>query len=1033
VFLSDLSIKRPVFAAVLMLALVTVGIVSYRRLSLDFFPNIEIPVIIVTTRFPGASPETVEREVSKRIEDSLNTIAGVKHVSSTSLEGISTVVAEFQLEVKINDAAQEGRAKITAIRGALPQAIEEPVIQKLDFGALPVISLAVQSDRLTPRELSTLVDKRVKKRLENVSGVGKVDLVGLAKREVTVEVDPVRLEAVGMGVDEVIGGLQRENVNTPLGRLARGGGEYPLRVSGKPGTVEGYRGLVIAERDGRPLTLEEVADVRDGIEEQRTLAFVDGVPAVGVNIQKQSGANTVAVVDGVLKVLDRVRKELPEGVRLSVVQDSSTFIRDSVRDVRDTLVEGAFLTIFIVFLFLNSWRSTVITGLTLPISIISSFIAMNYFGMTLNMLTMMALSLAVGLLIDDAIVVRENIVRHLEMGRDHITAARGGTAEIGLAVLATSLSIIAVFIPVAFMKGIVGRFFFSFGITVAFAVAVSLFVSFTLDPMLSSRWVDPDIGRTGRRNPVKRALDRFNEFFEWVAERYQSGIGRALDNPKTVILITALVFAAGLWAFASLESSFAPEFARGEFMVDFKTAPTASLEESRDRLGAVLASIRSFPEVASTYATIGANETTVRTCSVYVRLKEDAPKTRGQNEVIRELRARLRGIPGIRAALGEAGRLDNQRPLTINLRGDDLAVLRRIAEQLQRRVETVPGVVDLELSPEAETPEYRIVVDGERAAASGVSTGDVVRTVGALVGGQAVTTWEDEDGDAVDVRVRLPAALREDATQVERLRLAVRRGEGGPALLPIGEIASWQLANTPAVINRRDLARQVVLMANLDGVPIGTAMAAVRKLVAGLDLPPGYTVGFSGEGEDMVESFGYLAEALLLAVVFVFLILAAQFESFVNPLAIMFSLPLSLVGMAGMLLLTGDTVSIVSLIGLIMLMGLVTKNAILLVDYAKTLQAMGLSRRDALIRAGRTRLRPILMTTLAMIFGMLPLAMALGAGSEFRAPMGRAVIGGLLTSTLLTLFVVPVIYALLDDLTGWVVRRWRGAAPEGHA
>ena len=509
-FLSDLSIKRPIFAAVMMLALVTLGAFSYKRLAVDMFPDVEIPVVTIVTKFPGASPESVEREVSKKIEEAVNPIAGVKKVISISRESVSTVMVQFQLEVKLNDGAQEARAKIAAIRGELPEGIEEPIIQKLDFAAAPIVSLAVRSDTLPSKDLTTLVEKKVKRRFENIPGVGKVDLVGSSKREVNVDIDQARLEALGMGVDEVIAGIRSENVNTPLGRLTKNGSEFPLRVSGKPVEVSRFPSMVIGQRNGRAVLLGEVADVVDGIEEPRSLALVNGVPAIALDIQKQSGANTVSVVELVKKEIGRLQPELPPGTRIEIVRDASTMIRDSVEDVQTTLVLGGILTIFIVFCFLNSWRSTVITGLTLPISVISSFIVMNFMGMTLNVMTLMALSLAIGLLIDDAIVVRENIVRHLEHGQDHFEAARAGTAEIGLAVIATTFSIVAVFVPVAFMKGIVGRFFFQFGITVAFAVLVSLFVSFTLDPMLSSRWVDPDIERKGKRHLVARILDRFN-------------------------------------------------------------------------------------------------------------------------------------------------------------------------------------------------------------------------------------------------------------------------------------------------------------------------------------------------------------------------------------------------------------------------------------------------------------------------------------------------------------------------------------------
>jgi HAE1 family hydrophobic/amphiphilic exporter-1 len=1025
--LSNLSIKRPIFATVMMLVLVTLGIFSYRKLAIDMFPDVEIPVVSVVTKFPGSSPETVEREVSKRIEEAVNSISGVKHVMSTSRESVSNVVLMFNLEVRVNDAAQEVRAKVGAIRGILPQGIEEPIIQKLDFSAFPIASLAVRSEKFSPRDLTTLVEKKVKRRFENISGVGKVDLVGPSKREVNVNIDPLRLEALGMGVDEVIAGLQSENVNTPLGRLNRGGTEYPLRISGKPDAVEQFKTMVIAQRGGRPIPLAEVAQIKDGIEEQRSLALVNGIPAIGLDILKQSGANTVGLVDRVKKEIEVIQKELPPGTTIEMVRDASIMIRDSVRDVEETLILGGLLTILIVFCFLNSWRSTVITGLTLPISVISSFTVMYFLGMTLNVLTLMALSLAIGMLIDDAIVVRENIVRHLERGEDHFTAAREGTSEIGLAVLATTMSVIAVFIPVAYMKGIVGRFFFQFGITVAFAVLVSLFVSFTLDPMLSSRWVDPDIERKGKRHFLARILDHFNHWFDRTADGYRKVIGWALDHRKIVLFVATMAFFAGLGAFRVLQTEFFPNYDQGEFQVNFKSAPDASMEETQSRLAAVQEALKEIPEVKHTYATIGAGDTgTVRDAMVFVKLKERKERKRKQEEIQQDLRQRIEKIPGILPAILEAGRMDNQKPLVINVRGEDIALLKKYAAVLKEEIYKIRGIVDLEVTLEQDIPEFRLVVDRERAVDAGVMTGDIVRTVGALVGGQAVTTYEDEDGDAVNVRVRLPLALRQDPTQVERLRLAVPKPNTLPALVPLGNVVNYGMSTTPSEINRQDLTRQVVITANLDGLPLGTAVKRVQEAAKHLIMAPGYQIVFSGEAEDMAESFAYMAEALVLAVIFVYLILAAQFESFIDPLAIMFSLPLSIVGMAGMLFFTRGTINMMSLIGLIMLMGLVTKNAILLVDFTKTLRSRGINRKEALITAGRTRLRPILMTTLAMIFGMLPLALALGQGAEMRAPMARAVIGGLITSTLLTLLVVPVVYTVLDDIGGWIRHRWEG-------
>lgn len=1027
-FLSELSIRRPVLATVTMLALVILGLFSYRHLNIDMYPDVEIPVLTVTTLYEGAPPESVEREVTRKIEEALNPIQGVKHISSTSQEGISSIVVEFTLETRINDAAQEARAKVSAIRGELPEGIEEPVIQKLDFSAAPVVSLAVRSDTMDSRELTTLVDKRVKRRIENVSGVGRVDLVGDTKREVNVWLDPARLEALGLGVNEVVSGLFQENVNTPLGRLNREGYEMPVRVSGKPEQVPGYAEMAVAWREGRPIFLKEIATIQDGIEEQRSLALIDGVPAVAMNVLKQSGSNTVAVADGVKKAIQGISAELPEGVRIEVVRDSSKFIRESVEDVQTTLIIGGILTILIVFCFLNSWRSTVITGLTLPISVISSFIIMMALGFTLNVMTLMGLSLAIGLLIDDAIVVRENIVRHLQQGKDHHRASLEGTAEIGLAVMATTFTIIAVFVPVAFMKGIVGRFFYQFGITVAFAVLVSLFVSFTLDPMLSSRWVDPDVEGTGprRRNLLYRMLERFNLLFDRVSDYYKTVISWSLDHRKIVLSTGAVAFVGAIFLAPLLGSSFFPTYDRAEFQINFSASPDAGLEESRGRTYAILEVLKNIPGIELTYSTVGAGETgTVRKGVIYVKLKEKHDREHTQEEIEALTREGVGKIPGIIPSILMADDLQAMAPINLNLKGEDLAVLKVYSEKIKKIMTEVPGVVDVSSSLDQDKSEVRVVVDRARAVNVGLSTAQVVQTLGPLVGGKAATTYEDEDGDSYDVRVRLPEDFRRNQDQLGRLTLLSTQPNGARVLVPLRDIARFHLDISPAQIQRLDLRRQVTLSANNVGIALGDAISAIREKLPQVGLPPGYVTSWSGEAEDMAETFQYIFEALALAVILIYLILAAQFESFVAPLSIMISLPLSLVGVVAILYLTGDTLNIMSLIGLIMLMGLVTKNAILLVDYAKVLMKRGMDRNSALVEAGRTRLRPIIMTTLAMIFGMLPLALALGPGAEMRAPMARAVIGGLITSTLLTLVVVPVVYTTLEDIL-LIVRRLSG-------
>ena len=1031
-FLSDLSIKRPVFAAVLMLALVTLGAFSYRRLTIDLNPDVEIPLLTIITKYPGASPETVEREVTKRIEEAVNPIPGVKRLMSNSREGMSVLTVEFQLEVKIDMASEEARAKIAAIRGDLPRGAEDSIIQKLDLNGTPVLSLAVRSKTLSPRAISELADRKIKRRIESISGVGKVDLVGENEREVRINLNTDLLDSFGMGIDEVIAGLQSENVNTPLGRLTSGKSEASLRVMGKPEAAAHFKTMVIGQRGGRPIKLSDVAEVVDGTEERRKLALVGGETAVGLDILKQTGSNTVVVVERVKKQLGRLKEELPPGTTVDIVRDGSQMIYDSFEDLKTSLLLGGALTIFIVFCFLNSWRSTVITGLTLPISVMSSFTIMNACGMTLNIMTMMALSLVIGLLIDDAIVVRENIVRHMEMGKDHLTAARDGTSEIGLAVLATTFSIVAVFVPVAFMKGIVGRFFFQFGIVVAFTVMVSLFVSFTLDPMLSSRWYDPSIERGPgiKRGFITRLLDHFNAFFDWLAGYYERLIGWVLDHRKTALLLAVLAFVGGMMVMGKLKSEFMVTYDRSEFVIAFKTAPGSSFAETDNRLKAILARLSGIKEIDHTYASIGAGDTgTVRDGSIYVKLVDRDQRKRHQEAVRAEARTLLADVPGVILSVETADNPMGQKPVQVKIRGENIGLLKQYAARLKRQMKMIPGLKDLEATMEFDEPEYRLVVDRQKASDVGIMTRDISRMLETLVGGNAVSTYEDEEGEAVDVRLRLPESQRLDIAQIQRLRIVGRDAKGLPKLLNLGDLVSVERSSTPSEISRESMIRQVVVSANLDNLPLGEAMRQGNEIIAKMKFAPGYSAAFAGQADDMIETFTYMIEALMLAVIFVYLILAAQFESFLDPLAIMLSLPLSILGMAGMLYLTHDTINIMSMIGLIMLMGLVTKNAILLIDFAKVLRRKGYGRRAALITAGRTRLRPIMMTTLAMILGMMPLALALGAGAEMRAPMARAVVGGLITSTMLTLLVVPVVYTLLDDAAAFLLRRPTIAPP----
>jgi HAE1 family hydrophobic/amphiphilic exporter-1 len=725
-------------------------------------------------------------------------------------------------------------------------------------------------------------------------------------------------------------------------------------------------------------------------------------------------------------MVDQLQRELPAGVRLRVVQDGSAFIRDSIHDVNTTILIGGLLTVLIVFLFLNSWRSTVITGLTLPISVLAAFIAMRAFGFTLNVLTLMGLSLAIGMLIDDAIVVRENIVRHVQRGRDHRAAARDGTAEIGLAVMATTFTIVAVFIPVAFMGGLVGRFFYEFGITVAAAVLVSLFVSFTLDPMLSSRWVDPDIEQDRHTTWLGRLLQRFNRRFDDLHRTYERALDWALRHRPAVVVVALLAFAGSFPILGLLGGDFMPDFNRGEYQVAFKSTPGTTLRETGARARELVGRLEALADVQHTYTTIGEAGTLYRPAtegSTYVKLRPGGGQTFSQ--VLREARAAVAGIPGLTTSVQEAGPF-GQKPIQISVRGAEVDELDRISHELIQAIGRIPGVADLETSLEKSKPELRLRVDRSRASDLEVNVGALATTLRAAVAGEVASTIEDELGDSHDVRVRLRADQRRFAEDLLALTVASAKDDrdGDKLLVELRSLASAESASGPSTLRHKDLLREVRVSANPDGRSLGEITADIEAAADRIALAPGYDIVHGGDAEELKDMFANMFEALALAVIFIYLILASQFGSFVHPLSIMLSLPLSLVGVALALLLTGDTLNIMSMIGLIMLMGLVTKNAILLVDFANQARGRGLDRRRALIQAGSTRLRPIVMTTLAMIFGMLPLAFAIGAGAEMRAPMARAVIGGLITSTLLTLVVVPVVYTYLDDLRPQLLRAW---------
>ena len=1033
-----ISIKNPVFATMMMAAFLVLGLFSYQRLSVDQFPDVTFPVIVVQTEYPGASPETVESDISRKVEEVVNTISGIKTLSSRSYEGLSVVVAEFDLTVDPAIAVQDVREKVAVVKVAFRKEVKEPRITRFNPDDLPILSVAVRADGRELRELTTLTDQVIKKRIENARGVGQTTLVGGVKREIQIFLKPAEMESLGVGVDQVIAAIRSENQELPAGAVTSRDAEKLVQVQGRIVRPDQFNRIIVARRGGQPVLMSQIAAVVDGQEEETTAALVNGQRVISLDIVKSQGANTIEVVDNVMEVLASLRRQLPADIKLEVVRDTSRGIRNSVNNVKRTLLEGAGLTILIVFLFLNSWRSTVITGLTLPIALIGTFLVMYFAGFTINMLTLMAMSLCVGLLIDDAIVVRENIVRHLAMGKSHHDAALDGTQEIGLAVMATTFTIVAVFLPVGFMGGIIGRFFHQFGITVSAAVLLSMFISFTLDPMLSSIWYDPAAHGKHGTGWFARMLSWNENQIVRVGARYTRLLGWALAHRKSVLAIAIASFVGAFLLVPSIGTEFVPEADLAEVMVQMNTPVGSSLELTQAKLQQAEAAIREFPEVIYTYATINTGTSLGKNyATIFVRLVDRSQRKLNQRELQQPLRARLQQIGGAQITyVGVYNPVSSGKPLQVSVQGPDMLEIERISGEVMKIMRGIEGTVDVDTSLKAAKPTLAVRVNRELASDLGLGVGRIGEALRPLLAGDAVSNWKAPDDENYDVKVRLPRADRESRGDLERIYIAGSQlnVDGSPKMVALRQVAEIVPTLGATQINRKDLTREVLVTANVYGRPAGDLGKEIKAKLVDIPLQPGYRFVMGGSTKDIQETMGFAATALALAVVFIYLILASQFGSFLQPVAIMMSLPLSLIGVLLALLIARSTLNIFSIIGFVMLMGLVTKNAILLVDFINQGLARGEDRAHAILEAGRIRLRPILMTTFAMVFGMMPLALGVGEGSEQRAPMGHAVIGGIITSTLLTLVVVPVIYTYLDDFAGFVRRKWKkgAAAPVGR-
>ncbi len=1031
-FISDFAIRRPVITVVSMVALVAFGLVSLVLLQTDEFPDVAVPVVVVAVPYPGASPDSVEREIIEPLEEAISGLSGVRRVASNSLDGFGTVIVEFIYEKDLREATQEIRDEINAIRNDLPPEMEEPVLTRINPTDFPIISVALASDTLSVAELTRLADPGITRRLRAINGVGQVDIAGANTREMTVDVRPDALMAANLSIADVVGALSAQNLAAPVGRLVGVHDERTIRLGGRVPAAEEFGRIVVAERGGRLIRLADIATVHVGTEEPRTEAIFSGKEAVGIDIRKSKGFSTTAMADAIRAEIDAIRPTLPPGVTLSIVRDSGRRVANSVENVAMALVEGAALTVLTVFLFLNSWRSTVITGLALPVSVIASFVAVLAFGFTLNTMSLLGLSLAIGILIDDAIVVRENIVRHVELGKDHYTAAREGTAEIGLAVAATTFSIVVVFVPIAFMGGIAEQWMAPFALTIACSVLVSLFVSFSLDPMLSAYWPDPHLP-IERRAWLSRLLDRFNHWFNRQADRYKRVIGWALRHrfAMSLLAIGSFVGALAMPALGLLGGEFFPVSDNSEFVISIETPPGSNLAYTSRKTEEISALARSIPGVAHTYATIGGTSGAVDEGRVYVALIPKAERDQHQETIARTLRQRFKEVGGVVASIQTSG-FDNQKQMQFQVRGPDITVLGRIADQVMAAARTVPGAVDVGLSTRGQKPELDVRIDRALAGALGIRVADVAMALRPAFAGVDAGDWVDPTGKTRDVRVRLAPEARNRATDLASLPLAVPNAQGQPTTVPLGQVAEIRPSLGPARIDHLDRERVISVQANTEGRPLSDVVGEIEAKVRAIPLPAGYVITTGGQSEEQREVFGRILTALGIAVLLMYLVLVVQFGSFLDPLAIMLSLPLSLIGVVGALMLTGDTLNIMSMIGVILLMGIVAKNAILLIDFAKWAEEKGTPRHLAIVEAGRARLRPILMTTFALIAGMIPVALGHGEGADFRAPLGRAIIGGVITSTLLTLLVIPTFYDILAGMRDRM-RRLFGRSPQAAA